>query len=307
MAADLIAVVATAGRPELLQRTLTSLAACQRPEIFCGTVVVENGPKTGAEQIVRLYDSSLRVQYVYKPRANKSVALNKALEGVGNCLIFFTDDDVRIHPDTLCAYAEAAAGRNSGELYGGPLSVDYEREPPEWLKSYLPRSARGWSLGAELRSHEKPEFVGVNWAAFASDLRKAGGFDPNFGTGAATGATGSETTTQIRVLRRGINGIYVPKAKVWHYVPAERCSPKWALRRAYRNGVKEGMNYTEPVPTLLGFPRWMVRKWLGSVLRTLSKSLHADVQTRFQAYYEFCRYCGYVRGGQIAHKQLQLM
>lgn len=308
MADDLIAVIATAGRPELLRRTLTSLAECQKPDIYRETVVVENGPKAGSEEVVRLYHSSLKARYVYVPLANKSHALNTVLEMVGDCLIFFTDDDVRMHPGTLCAYAETAAGFKGEQFYGGPTDVDYEREPPEWLKAYLPPSARGWRLDEKFREEpvflllrERPQFLGCNWAAFVSDLRNAGGFDERIGPGSATGSTGQEIDMQTRLWKRGVRAVYVPKAMVSHYVPVQRCSPKWAARRAYRNGIHRGIRDVSRLTTIMGFPRWMVRTWLMSGLN-LIRAVGHDPCTRFDAYYKFMNACGYMHGSRIAFK-----
>ena len=146
MARALTTVIATNGRPDLLRRTLESLAACMKPTLYRGTIIVENGVKAGAEEVVGSCHPGLNARYLYDNRGNKCHALNTALEQVEEGLIFFTDDDVRIHPNTLCVYAEEAAGVEAGQFYGGPTGVDYEREPAEWLRPYLPASARGLQL-----------------------------------------------------------------------------------------------------------------------------------------------------------------
>ena len=144
MARAIFVVIPTAGRPKLLRRTLASLAACEKPSNYRGTYVVENGPKGEAEWIVEAHRSELGARYLYLPGANKSRALNAALEQVEDGLIFFTDDDVRLAAHVLSRYAEASADVDGGFFYGGPLGVDYERQPPEWVRSRLPPSAVGW-------------------------------------------------------------------------------------------------------------------------------------------------------------------
>ena len=124
MAHNLVVVIATAGRSRLLRRTLGSLAACVKPSIYRETIIVENGPKGDVEKIVSQYAPSLNARYLYVTLANKSNAVNQALAILEECLIFFTDDDVRFHPGTLCAYAQAAEGVETGVFYGGPLSID---------------------------------------------------------------------------------------------------------------------------------------------------------------------------------------
>src|SRR5687767_7840972 len=198
-------MLATAGRPDLLARTLASLADCPRPQGYRQTIVIENGAQRGAEEFVRSAETSLNCRYRYVDEGNKSVALNAGMADVGeeDALIFFTDDDVRFAPCTLTAYAEAAADRPAGGVFfGGPTEVDYEQEPPEWLKRYFPTSARGWTPkinDADGRDVPAIYFMGFNWAAYARDIRAAGGFDANRGPGAASGSTGQEADMQRRL------------------------------------------------------------------------------------------------------------
>ena len=300
MASALTIVIASAGRPSLLRRTLESLAACNFPTIYRGTVIVENGPKAGAEEVVRSFSAGLNAQYVYTKHGNKCRALNMALEQVGDSLIVFSDNDIRIHPDTLCAYASASAGIDGGQFYGGPTGVDYDVRPPIWLNPYLPPSALGWHLDSNKQAIEKPCFLGFNWAAFAKDIRDAGGFDTNIGHAAAFGSDmGDETEMQARLLSNHVKGMYVPEAMVWHYVPVERCSPRWAIRRIYRYGIGSGMLYRDQVPTIFGFSRWMVREWVRRGFEVLRTSVSSNAHTRFDAYYNFRYFCGKMRGARI--------
>src|SRR5687768_34238 len=172
----LVVILATAGRSDLLERTLTSLSACERPEAYRETIVVENGGQNGAEAVVARFSKQLSARYLYAARGNKSFALNCALETIGDTLIFFTDDDVRLDPRVLNAYAQRSERYPQGRFFGGPTSVDYEQEPPAWLKRYLPTSAVGWEWKESSDTVNKAAFLGFNWAAFARDIRAAGGF-----------------------------------------------------------------------------------------------------------------------------------
>ena len=263
MTVPLTVVIPTHGRPDLLVRTLTSLAECDLPANYAGCVVAENGGEHGAAAACGDADARLRIRYLYHAEGNKSATLNRVLEDVTDGLIVFLDDDVRLAPGVLTAYA-AAAGRGPRAWFAGPAGVDYEREPPAWVKSYLPTSATGWEWGGG-ECVDRPEAMGFNWAAFAADLRALGGFDPDRGPGAATGATGQEEAMMRRLLDAGHPGRYLPGARVWHFVPPDRCSPGWVLRRKYRNGINEGLRYGtgSSAPTLLGYPRWMVRAVVG--------------------------------------------
>lgn len=233
-------VVPTHGRVGLLERTLASIAGCRLPPAVRRVVVAENGGTAAAESLVRTFRARMPVEHSFTSVANKSAALNGVLRATGNEFLLFFDDDIRVHPDTLLAYAREVGSQLEGAFYAGPCRVDYEEEPPGWLKSYLPPSAVGWSLGDRKEPMARPVALGCNWGAFASDLRAAGGFDERRGPG--TNARGQETDMQRRLLRRGVAGYYLPEAVVWHFVPRERCSPEWALCRAEQAGVRAGMD-----------------------------------------------------------------
>ena len=241
----LAVVIATAGRPALLARTLDSLVACRKPASYQGAWIVENGPPGTTREIVAKFLGQTPIRYLHVERPNKSHALNMLLRKIGNPLIFFTDDDVRLDRDLLLAYATAARGVESGRFFGGPLGVDYEtgmEPPPEWMHKLLPKTVVGWQRPErQITRIPRPKFLGPNWAAFADDLRRVGGFDPQLGPGAETGATGQETESQFRLHRAGIDGFYVPQAMAWHFAPAKALSHEWVVERKRRHSREWGI------------------------------------------------------------------
>src|SRR5690348_4734391 len=126
MSTRLVVLIAACGQPELLRRTLQSLAECAKPAGYSGVIVAENGRRAGLDAVAGQFAAEHSFQYLYSEPPNKSLALNRALERVGDALVVFTDDDVCVPRGALVAYAEAASGRNSGEFYGGPIVPDYE-------------------------------------------------------------------------------------------------------------------------------------------------------------------------------------
>jgi glycosyltransferase involved in cell wall biosynthesis len=296
--------MATRGRPDLLERTLRSLAECDRPAAFASTIVVENGERHGAEGVVRDAPSSLRATYLFADRGNKSAALNIALAQAGQGLIVFLDDDVIVGRPLLNAYAEGAAGLTRGVFFGGPVFPDYEIEPPAWLVDYLPFSARGWTLEDEAAPVTSPVFLGANWAAFIDDMTAVGGFDPSYGPGASTGSVGQERAMQQRLIDAGLTGKYLPAAQVWHWVPRERCSPRWAFHRMYRDGISRGLRDNNvPSPArILGYPRWAVKRAVEHALHAVRTSMRPRSKDNLDAVRQFLRSAGYLKGSRIAHR-----
>lgn len=235
-------LIAAAGNPGLLKRTLDSLAACERPSGFAGIVVVENGPPSGIEAVVRSLPRQAIPRYFYVPQANKSHALNVALHEIDDGLVVFTDDDARADSQLLAAYARGSAGISRGEFYGGPLVPEFERLPPKWMRGLLPNHMLGWQL--KTSGHKSPQqrsFIGPNWAAFRGDLLAIGGFEPRLGPGGITGGSGQDTDAQTRLRAAGVQGYYLPDAKVAHLLREEYLDPQWILKRAYRQGLGWGI------------------------------------------------------------------
>lgn len=284
-------LIPTAGRPELIGRTLASLAACRKPEGYRGTVVVENGPPGGAEAVVAACDSRLLVRYLHVPEGNKSAALNAALATLDGGLAVFFDDDVRLHPDVLVAYAQAAAEWTRGAYFGGLCGVDYEERPPAWLLPYLPVSARGF----DPRRKNGAFYLGFNWAAYVDEVKEAGGFDPRFGPGSPTGATtGDETVMQQRLLKRGARPVHVVRAVVWHHVPQDRCTPEWLLQRALREGQAHAQMEAGDRP-LGGVARACV-SIASNAARLVSATVQRDQQKRIRALAALYFRAGFLRG-----------
>jgi GT2 family glycosyltransferase len=302
MSNPLTVLIAAAGQPDLLARTLDSLAACEHPPQFAETVVVENGPKCGIEAIVRSRARRERVRYEYVAEANKSHALNVALARLDG-LIFYTDDDTRVAPQLLNVYARAAQGVSGGEFYGGPIIPEYETAPPPaWLLEYMPKTVTGWRESFRTKTRIYRTMFGPNWAAFAGDLRAIGGFEPRLGPGAVTNSTGQETEAQNRLFDLGAKAYYLPDAQAWHFVRAKCCTPQWAIQRGYRHGLEWGIRYgRDPKFTglrerFVGF-RLFRRRWICRIMRMMGGE-----QRRVAADYMESRWQGRWDGIAIGRK-----
>ncbi len=252
MAENLWVLIAAAGKPDLLHRTLSSLAAAVKPPSYRGTLIVENGKQCGIEQVVRGWAREHKFQHLYVSKPNKSHALNCGLTRLGDSLAFMTDDDVRLDRDVLVAYDEAASGCRGGNFYGGQVQIDAEHGlPPAWMQRYYPLTiVEPWSLPYRTCTAVADRtFMGTNWAAFAHDLRAIGGFDTRLGPGGTTTAAGQETEAQRRLLVHGAQAVYVPTAVAWHYLHLEFLDPAWVLKRAYRHALEWGIRRTRDNPS----------------------------------------------------------
>ena len=292
----MIVIIPTHGRPGPLERALRSVAECDQPDTCQGLVVVENGSRAGAEDVVRRVARDypdVRLRYLHHERANKSAALNAALADVpGDTLCVFFDDDVRVEPDVLLRYEAIGERTGPGTFMGGSVRCDYDMPPPDWLVPLLPLSARGLDLaGADANAL----YLGFNWAAYAGDIREAGGFDPNYGPGAPTNATGQESNMEGRLLLLGCRMVNVSSAVVHHHVPVERCSPLWAAGRQHRDAIGWGRVARvrdRPLPFIIT-NAWLTTK---CCLVAVRKYASGDRVGRWKAVKQAGYHSGLIRG-----------
>lgn len=305
MAHSLWVLIAAAGKPTLLKRTLDSLAAAQKPTSYRGTLVVENGPRCGIEAVVRGFSSEHRFRHLYVAEGNKSHALNCGLTQMPDALVFMTDDDVRLDGQVLLAYDEAAKEIQGGAFYGGPVRIDAEHGlPPEWMRRFYPQTiAEPWSLPYLAPSPvQNKSFMGTNWAAFAGDLLAAGGFDTRLGPGPATVAAGQETEAQRRLVANGGQAIYVPGAIAWHYLHPEFLTAEWVLRRAYRHALEWGIRRTRgKQAAALPIARAAIGR-LNAHLKGIMLRLLRDEELRFEADFHEAKWRGRWNGLWLGRK-----
>jgi hypothetical protein len=149
-----------------------------------------------------------------------------------------------------------------------------------------------------------PFFLGANWAAFSADIRRAGGFDPQVGPGGESAATGQETMMQKALIASGVTRHYLRDAVAWHYVARSRCSPAWALRRAYRDGISLGLRYRPPANTrhIFGLPLWMIRQCMEQGVAALTGTCSRTLSERFRRRYDFYLTLGRAKGMRHARR-----
>jgi hypothetical protein len=300
-------LICTHGPVRALRRTLQSLGQVRRPEGFVTFWVVENGSDAGARRICKTMDHALPLRYHHLAQQGKSKALTWALQQIGEGLVIFTDDDVRVQADWLEHYARAAAEHGEGAFYGGPLKVDYQTLPPGWLIKHLPPSAVGWELPADAPPISKGCFLGANYGAFVSTIQSVGGFDARLGVGSEGNPVGEEFDIQDRMLAAGVKAVYVPQAPVWHWVPHERCTPTWMLRRYERVFLTKGLTEDKDQGgrPIFGAPLWMWQRLAGIALRTSVAFLHPGGEKRFELRKQYYQYHGYVQGVRLRRRQQQ--
>jgi len=242
MEKPLYVLLAVAGKNTKLEETLESLSRCYKPPNYVATVVVENGIKYDAEEIVNRFTENLQARYLYHSKGNKSNALNVGMENISeeDALLFLTDDDVKFDTEILLHYQRVASSISGSAYFGGKMLAHYEQVPPNWLLPILPTSSANWPP-VHYAVEKQHRFLGMNWGAYLRDLRQVGGFDIRFGPGTVPRRVGQEHNMQDRLFAAGVKAVFIPEATVWHYIPKEKSDLKFALSRNQQFGIRKGI------------------------------------------------------------------
>ncbi len=257
--------VCTWNRAHLLDMTLTAM---RRLRIPTGTgweiLVINNNCTDNTEEVVRSHAGALPVRAVFEPSPGLSHARNRAVTSASGDYLLWTDDDVLVDTDWVAAYVAAIERSPDTAIFGGPIAPLFEGTPPRWLKSSWRKVANAYAvcdLGPRpvpLTSDSLP--YGANYAVRLS-AQKRYPYDPALGRKGGNMMGYEEVMVMRAMFRDGLTGIWVPGAKVSHFIPRARQEVSYLKRYFHGEGLYlAGSGAKSDFPTLFGYPRWLVRR-----------------------------------------------
>jgi hypothetical protein len=232
---------------------------------------------------------------------------NEALMHVpDSALVVFSEDGIRFALQALLAYEHAMKSTRQGHFYGGPFGCDYEVPPPTWMRKYLPLASIGWNPKVEEFDPASDRFHGCNWAAFAGDVKRLGGFDPAYCPERYANAMGQEIHLQVRMFAAGMRSHLVPEAMVHRYVPHGRCSIDSTVNRAHRHGINRGMARQQSSIPHIALSHWSnsVRLVASTAAKLITSPL-PRTRLHFLARYRQQKALGYFVGFRSPRPALQ--
>ncbi|MCZ2858473.1 glycosyltransferase [Blastococcus sp. VKM Ac-2987] len=269
-AADVVVGIVTHRRPEqlgqLLER-LTGQLATEPEGRRLAVVVVDNSPDREAEVVVRRYAAkvSFPVQYVPHGAGNIASGRNALLDAAAHrAPVMACLDDDEIPADDWLAALVGALGRAGADIVVGPVLARYPSDAPAWISRPVFHSVPdGWEEG----------WVTDAWSgnfALATELigRLGLRFDERLGI------SGGEDQLFFRQAREGGARIYyAPQAIAHEWVPRDRLSLRYLLRREYRKGTTLGLldrasghqRWGKPARRLLKAAFWLASGGLAAV------------------------------------------
>jgi glycosyltransferase involved in cell wall biosynthesis len=261
----LTVAICTWNRAEMLRQTLERMRALVvLPDVEWEVLVVDNNSTDDTARVIADAAPGLPVRGVFEARPGKSHALNRGAAEARGEYILWTDDDVLVDERWLAEYATAFRRWPGAAFFGGPIAPWFAGTPPDWLPQIFPRVANAYAaldLGAEpvaLRRGMVP--YGANMAVRTAEQRRFL-YDSALGPRPDSGVRGEEVAVVHAMLDAGLEGRWVPGAKVRHYIPAQRQTI--AYLRDYYTGQGQ-VRCSGPVPAhhpkLFGRPRYLWRQ-----------------------------------------------
>jgi len=230
---DISIIILTFRRPELLKWTVAScLNQTNELQLDYEIIIVDNTPEMSAEDVVRglARDNvgKVPITYLSEPSVNIALARNAGIRHSRAKFVAFIDDDQRAPPNWLDDLIRTQRAYDADAVFG-PTVVEFEGGlGPPWDPNGMhyphdPKYATG----------TKVDVRGTGNALIRAEtcLRGEKLFDPEFGR---TG--GSDTEFFKRLSGAGRHFVWSSEAFVWEFIPRERQTKRYILRRALREG-----------------------------------------------------------------------
>lgn len=227
--AYVVVAVCTIGDPAGCLRAVAALTAQELPEhIRMSIVVVDNNPRPRVTDIVGAVPEDVRLVHEPSPgiaeARNAAVATATAMKA--DVLAFIDDDEIPADESWL-ARLVSALNTYGADITTGPVVSVFKPDTPFWMTRQPVFNRKRYKTGT------KQNRAATNNVAFRTSLFKESNiwFDPLF---SLTG--GSDTELTRRLVESGAEIRWIDDAIVKEFVPAERSTLEWVLRRSRRIG-----------------------------------------------------------------------
>ena len=244
-ACDISVVICTRDRASQLRGALEALSRCVTPEVNWEVLVIDNGSTDQTPGVVEQFKELLPLRSMAEPTPGLSAARNRGVVTSNGSYLCWIDDDVRVPPCYLQAYARAFADHPQTSFFGGPVVPVFSDTAPAWLREGAQwvgpaYAARPVTLARDgvIRRGRLP--YGANFV-LRRDLAEAQPFRTELGRHPDHPERGGEELDVIHnALEHGAEGRWVREATVEHHVIPNRETAEWIQRYYRESGAQAG-------------------------------------------------------------------
>lgn len=275
-------IIATYNRAEQLMTTLASVANQSAEAASWECIVVDNNSKDNTAQRVEEFQKnhpSLNIIYHFESNQGLSHARNAGIERSQGDIVAFIDDDERIVPDFISAYIELFDNHADAMSAGGKIIAEYPTGRPQWMSRYTEQPiANPMDYGDKIHLFPKGKIPGGGNMAMRRDIfNNIGLFDTSLGRTGKKLIGGEESDLFERMAKANIACYYVPRAVMYHIIPAEKLCDDYFDRLSYNIGVSQYTRATihnRTTALYLG----EALKWCATLVLCL---IHRPIQSRY--------------------------
>ncbi len=231
-------IVCTLDRQLEVARAIRSILAQDVDPRRYEIVVVDNHSRDGTRGVIEaIQREASNVRYVYEDVLGLSTARNTGTRHASAPIVAFFDDDATAEPGWLESMLQLIKDHPEAGAAGGPIEVGWPCPKPEWMPKDLQGYYGACNYGDTRRFLTFPQYpYGSNMFVRREHLDAIGGFREEVGAKGQNIMSGDELDVFQRLSEIGVKVVYEPSALVRHWVPANRVTRKWLLRRAYKHG-----------------------------------------------------------------------
>ena len=242
-------------------------------------IVVDNSSTDGtADAVQSLLATHPNLRYKSEMRLGLATARNTGWQAASGDYVAFLDDDAKAERDWLATardLLDAAASTDAALVHcvGGPILPFYTSPKPSWWLDKYEIRTRG---DGQRLLRQGEFFSGSNMIWRRASLAAYGGFEINAGMKGTQLGMGEETALFRRIweAETAPRFLYSPALRVYHWVPPEKMTMGYIVKRAAAVGQFEAVYTLQQQPGIGGRLRAILhtlRTLAGQVPRVLLK------------------------------------
>lgn len=225
VAARFSVVTPTHRRKQSLLRMLEALAQQEYPADHFEVIVVVDGPDDDVTSSLQQLRFPFRLRAVTQAKSGPAAARNRGLDEATEPFVLFLDDDVVPSPGLMQQHADSHRGQHVVVI--GPLLPAAAVRPAPWtLWEWATLKEQYSAMASGAWAPTPRQFYTGNASVRLEDVRKAGGFHPEF-------KRGEDVELAWRLHDSGLRFVFNPLARAEHF--AERSFAAW-LHAAHEYG-----------------------------------------------------------------------
>lgn len=213
-------------------------------EVEVEVVVVASGCTDDTVAWLEAYSGALPLRVIVEPQPGVARARNRGLDVIDGDAVLFLDDDVSVQSDILQVYGAAFAAHPDCGCFAGAILARLEGHPPDMIRDVarvLPSTFSELWLGDEPRAMDPAEEAPYS-ANMAIRMQALAGlrFLESLGRkGHGNLEAGEETLLFAQMSRAGVRTMWLPQARVTHWIHPGRQSMKYVREYWYQIGVMQ--------------------------------------------------------------------